>query len=233
MIQDMPAADSNPARGNPPARGLTGRLLVASPRLDDPNFRRTVVLVLDHGTPGALGVVLNRPTEVPVEAILEPWHDQALLSPPGMMFRGGPVARDAIIGLGRVLDPLFSAEQSSQRSRAFLPEFGQEEGEVSGEDDEERIGVREVLGSVDTVDLSILPEHQPYLLGGIRLFSGYAGWGAAQLETEIADGAWFVLEAQPEDAFVSEPGLLWRDVLRRQTTRLAILSTYPEHPSTN
>src|ERR1700722_16851951 len=51
---------------SPPGGALTGRLLVASTRLGDPNFDRGVVLLLDHGDDGALGVVLNRPTPVPV-----------------------------------------------------------------------------------------------------------------------------------------------------------------------
>ncbi|MGH3182956.1 MAG: YqgE/AlgH family protein, partial [Streptosporangiaceae bacterium] len=57
----------------PPGGELTGRLLVATTRLGDPKFERAVVLLLDHGADGALGVVLNRPTPVPVGEILEAW----------------------------------------------------------------------------------------------------------------------------------------------------------------
>lgn len=52
---------------------LTGRLLVATPALADPNFDRAVVLLLDHDEQGSLGVVLNRPTPVDVRDILLPW----------------------------------------------------------------------------------------------------------------------------------------------------------------
>src|SRR5919206_246007 len=77
--------------------GLTGRLLVASPLLADDNFRRSVVLLLDHGEDGALGVVVNRPLEVDVEAVLPAWQPYA--TRPGRLFRGGPVALDSALGV--------------------------------------------------------------------------------------------------------------------------------------
>src|SRR3954470_14766577 len=77
--------------------GLTGRLLVASPRLADANFRRSVVLVLDHGDDGALGVVVNRPLEVDVSAVLPAWQPSAPM--PALLFRGGPVALDSALGV--------------------------------------------------------------------------------------------------------------------------------------
>src|SRR3954463_6739945 len=77
--------------------GLTGRLLVATPLLTDGNFRRAVVLLLDHGDDGALGVVVNRPLEVDVEAVLPAWQPYATL--PGRLFRGGPVALDSALGV--------------------------------------------------------------------------------------------------------------------------------------
>lgn len=80
---------------------LAGRLLVAAPALRDGNFDRTVVCVVDHGPPGALGVVLNRPTEVLVAEILPAWSAQAELAPPDRVFHGGPVSPGAVIGLAR------------------------------------------------------------------------------------------------------------------------------------
>jgi putative transcriptional regulator len=72
-------------------------LLVALPPLVDENFDRTVVLMLEHTDEGALGVVLNRPSERPVMDLLEGWAD--LTSPPSVLFEGGPVETDAVIGL--------------------------------------------------------------------------------------------------------------------------------------
>lgn len=76
----------------------TGRLLVATPALDDPNFRRAVILVLDHDEEGALGVVLNRRTDVELPEALASW--EPLLAGPAVLFGGGPVEPDAIVALG-------------------------------------------------------------------------------------------------------------------------------------
>lgn len=76
-----------------------GKLLVASPLLADPNFHRTVVLVIDHGVDGALGLVLNRPSDTPVGEMLERWAPVA--APPGVFFFGGPVSPESVISLGR------------------------------------------------------------------------------------------------------------------------------------
>ena len=78
---------------------LTGRLLVATPALDDPNFVRTVILLLDHDDDGALGLVLNRASEVEVLRAVEPWAD--LAAGPAVVFGGGPVEPDAVVALGR------------------------------------------------------------------------------------------------------------------------------------
>jgi putative transcriptional regulator len=78
---------------------LTGQLVVATPLLDDPNFHRTVVLVLDHDEDGALGVVLNRASSVPVRDTLEDWVE--LVADPPVVFGGGPVEPTAVVALGR------------------------------------------------------------------------------------------------------------------------------------
>ena len=78
---------------------VKGKLLVATPELEDPNFFRAVVLVLDHTDEGALGVVLNRPTAA---ALADPLPEWAPLAPePAVVFVGGPVQPEAAIGIGR------------------------------------------------------------------------------------------------------------------------------------
>lgn len=183
---------------------LTAVLLVASPRLEDPNFIRTVVFILDHGEDGALGVVLNRPTSLDVDEILEPWQDQAELAPPALVFRGGPVSPDAVIGLARSAEAVTSTE-----------------------------AWRSVIGPVGTVDLEVAPDQQPVALAGVRLFAGYAGWAMGQLEAEIDEGGWFVVDALTQDVFSDDPDRLWHDILRRQGGDLGLLATYPLHPSLN
>ncbi|MGH9283383.1 MAG: YqgE/AlgH family protein [Acidimicrobiales bacterium] len=78
---------------------LAGRLLVATPALGDPNFDRTVVLVLEHTDEGAVGLVLNRPSETAVVEPLPEWD--RVTGPPSVIFVGGPVAQSAVIGLAR------------------------------------------------------------------------------------------------------------------------------------
>jgi putative transcriptional regulator len=76
---------------------FTGRLLVATPALADPNFERAVILILDHDNDGALGVVVNRPTEVSVTDILPMWDP--VVTGPDVVFQGGPVSLDSALGL--------------------------------------------------------------------------------------------------------------------------------------
>lgn len=184
---------------------LTGRLLVATPALADPNFDRAVVLILDHDEEGSLGVVLNRPTPVDVGDILEGWA--SLTGAPGVVFQGGPVSLDSALGVGVIPGAVASRE---------VP-----------------LGWRRVHGAIGLVDLEAPPELLAAALGSLRIFAGYAGWGPGQLEQELVDGAWYVVESEPGDVSVPEPEGLWRAVLRRQRGELAMVATYPEDPSLN
>jgi len=84
------------------ARLHVGDLLVATPALLDPNFERTVVLLLDLDEGGALGVVLNRPSGVPVREVLPDWTDVA--GEPEVLFQGGPVSTDSALAVGTYSD---------------------------------------------------------------------------------------------------------------------------------
>lgn len=183
-------------------RGLSGRLLVATPRLADPNFRRAVVLMLDHSSEGALGIVVNRPLEVDVSAVLPNWQPYA--TAPGRLFQGGPVALDSALGVVAVPG-----------------------------DDVEPMGVRRIIGSLGLVDLDTPPQVVAGGVAGLRIFAGYSGWSGGQLEAEIGEGAWYVVDAEARDPFSDAPEALWRQVLRRQRGELALVSTYPENPALN
>jgi putative transcriptional regulator len=65
------------------------------------------------------------------------------------------------------------------------------------------------------------------------VFAGYAGWGDGQLEAELVERSWFVVDAVPDDLLTREPTTLWRRVLRRQGGDLAIVSTFAEDASLN
>jgi putative transcriptional regulator len=65
------------------------------------------------------------------------------------------------------------------------------------------------------------------------VFAGYSGWGAGQLEREIEEEAWFVVDADPADPFSDNPETLWRDILKRQRGRLAMFAYAPKDPQVN
>lgn len=181
---------------------LLGKLLVATPALTHETFHRTVILILDHADHGALGVVVNRPSEVEVDLVLPSW--QAHVTRPGRVFTGGPVSPDSALCLARV------------------PGGGVEPN-----------GLRWIAGSLAAVDVEMSPTLLAGHIAGLRVFAGYAGWSPGQLEAEIADGSWFVVAAEPCDAFCDEPSGLWSAVLRRQSGDLAYLASYPADPELN
>jgi putative transcriptional regulator len=192
----------------PEVEQLTGRLLVATPTMADPNFARTVVLILDHDHSGTLGVVLNRPTDVPVGDVLPDWTSD--VSPPGTLFGGGPVATDSALAVGVVTGPL-----------------GDEDA-VAG-----LVGWRSMFGRVGLVDLDTPVEVVSDALQGLRIFAGYAGWAPGQLEGEIEERAWLIVDGHDADLTTTEPASLWADVLRRQEDDARFLSTYPADPAHN
>jgi putative transcriptional regulator len=177
---------------------LGGKLLISNASLFDPNFRRTVVLIGHHDDEGAVGVILNRPTEVAVdEAVPALAH---LVTPGDLLFEGGPVQPDAAVVVAEFGDP----------AEAGLVAFG---------------------------SIGFLPdEAEPEDLDGVRrarVFAGYAGWGAGQLEQELDEDAWLIVPAEASDVFHEEPERLWEDVLRRLGPAFAMMRTMPADPSLN
>lgn len=169
-----------------------GSLLVASPLLMEPVFHRTVILILEHNEEGAIGLILNRPSDLPVVEHLPQWA--VLASEPGLVYIGGPVEPDVAIGLA-----------SSDAGNATA------------------------VPGLSTLDLESDP---PRGLENVRIYAGYSGWSAGQLEDEISEGAWYVVPAAPDDAFGLANGM-WNRILRRQSGRLAILANYPRDPLLN
>ena len=66
-----------------------------------------------------------------------------------------------------------------------------------------------------------------------RVYAGYSGWGAGQLEAEIGDDAWIVEPPLPEELFPDDPATLWSDVLARKGGQYALIARMPEDPSQN
>lgn len=128
----------------------------------------------------------------------------ALLAPdPAVVFEGGPVQESVAICLGRLAVP--AAEDPSYVVVEGVP----------------------WLATLD-LDLEAADAVQE-----VRVFAGYAGWSAGQLEAEVEQGGWWVLDALPGDCFSTEPQRLWRQVLQRQGLPLALAASFPADPSLN
>ena len=126
-----------------------------------------------------------------------------LVSDPPVLFQGGPVSLTTAIALG------LAAPGAEADGWAPL-----------------------VLPLV-TVDLDHDPAMLATSLRALRVFVGYAGWSAGQLEREIEEGSWYVVESLPADAFARDPNRVRSDVLRRQGWPLAAAAHAPLDPSLN
>jgi putative transcriptional regulator len=182
-----------------------GSLLVAMPALTDPTFAGAVVYVLDHSDTGTIGVVLGRPSEVRIGDVLPGWSELAV--EPAVFHVGGPCETDTALCL------------AARRGTGPLPDDS---------------GLRQVAGQVHLVDLDSDPDLLDGEIEGLRVFAGYAGWSRGQLAGELAEGAWACVAGHPADVLAADDGpQLRRSVLRRQSGRLAVLSTAPADPSAN
>lgn len=182
-------------------RSLQGHLLVASPRLPDVNFYRTVVLVIHHDDQGAFGIVLNRPTESTLDEI---WDDLAATPDKGWMpvNCGGPVD-----------GPLMAIHTN------------------------ESCGENEIIPGVhfaahkDHLNQLVRESSTDY-----RIYTGYSGWAANQLEGELQVGGWMVMPARC-DVIFSDPETMWQSVAQEigedVTGELLNSATVPRDPASN
>ena len=129
---------------------------------------------------------------------------QEYVTDPPNVFQGGPVALDSALGLVTVPG-----------------------------DQPEPMGVRLLFGGLGLIDLDIPPLVVMPGVAGLRIFAGYAGWSNGQLEREISEGGWYVVESEARDPFTPEPHTLWKAVLRRQSGNLAFAASLPDDPSLN
>ena len=168
------------------------------PQLLDPNFHRSVVLLLHHDAEFTFGLVLNRPSEIAAES---------LCASLGIEWKGAPVT---LVDWGGPVQP--------NTGWVLL-------GDQAGTDIEDATEVTEDLrfaGSLDS--LKRLASNPPERL---RLFLGYAGWGAGQLESELVQGAWLVAPLTSHAVFEVEPDSLWEHVVRELGVDPATLVATP------
>ncbi len=156
-----------------------GVFLFASPSLREPNFSQTVVLLVEYSPKGAMGLVINRPTEWKANEALEKASELRRLT----VYWGGPVQTDAIFGLVRttrspkggvrVLDDVFLTAKRKDLDTAAR-------GDETG--------------------------------ARVRVYAGYTGWGAGQLESEILRNGWIVATGDADAVFSSRPEDVWEKV---------------------
>lgn len=97
----------------------------------------------------------------------------------------------------------------------------------------DHVGFVPVLDDLGLLDLGHDPNDAARWVCAARLYAGYSGWGPGQLDEELAQDAWFVVDADPGDPFLDGDGDLWVRILGRQRGALRRLALFPPHPSFN
>jgi putative transcriptional regulator len=165
---------------------LAPGFLAAMPNLLDPNFHRTVVLMLRHGDEGAFGLVINRPASVTAGEFCAEQEIPYGGPPNQPVMVGGPVQVDSHL--------LVLRGTESEDDEPGTHEIALTEGLAI-------VASREGLAHL-------------FPASRVRCYLGYAGWGPGQLEDELAEGAWVPLPPDPRLVFDSDPAKVWQKALR-------------------
>mgnify|MGYP003394214611 CR=1 FL=1 len=181
-------------------RSLKGQFLIAVPSLRDPNFARSVVLICEHESSGALGLVLNRPSDIRVAEALSDIDGAEKIG--GTLWHGGPV----------------------QSSNVFiLHDFD----DVDGRD---VAGALRFGSDIDLLRRLLIADPAATRF---RLFAGYAGWGAGQLEHELSEQSWIIHEADPKSALSMAGPRSWNDILQSKGGPYSLMALTPPDPTLN
>lgn len=174
--------------------GLAPGFLIAAPGLVDPHFARTVVLMAEHTSEGAVGFIVNRPTEITLEELLR-GVDEGLAE----AVEGREVASMRVLIGGPV-----------QRHVAWVL-YRRERGEPVDEG-AVTVGEHLVLGaSMELLRSLVQGERQ----GPFHVLLGYSGWGNQQLEGEIATGSWLPMGLEGDLTFEVPMPSRWDEAVRR------------------
>lgn len=175
------ATPNTKVRDNIPLK--KGVFLVADPHMEAPYFANSVVLLLGYDETGAFGVIVNRPTNIPLSTIVPDIKGVEKLK--GNMFVGGPVGRNT---------PLMLLRTEKKPDKLNTPVLE---------------GVYYITKHRYMVD--IIEEMKPDDM--VRVYAGYAGWHPGQLEAEVKRGGWVVLPADPFTLFDKDPATIWDDLI--------------------
>jgi putative transcriptional regulator len=180
---------------------LSGQFLIAMPSLSDPNFNGTVSYICEHSDQGALGIVINRPSDLMLGEIL----DQLALTP------ANPALRD---------QPVYSGGPV-QQDRGFVLHDGDGEWDSSM-----AVGSGVSVTTSRDILAAIASGNGP---GKTLIALGYAGWGAGQLEREIAANAWLSVAADSAILFDTPHPARYQAAARLLGIDLSLLSTESGH----
>jgi putative transcriptional regulator len=163
---------------------LAPGLLLAMPQLADPNFSRSVVLMIEHSDAGSFGLVINQPSPIRAHELLDSLEMQWRGESTAVVWAGGPVA----------------------------PSTGWVLHEPHGESGQGTIAITSNISLSTSPDrLRSIGMRPPR---NIRLLLGYSGWGPGQLAEEMARGAWLHTAATPSLVFETPPDLMWDSAMR-------------------
>ncbi|MDA3951246.1 MAG: YqgE/AlgH family protein [Spirochaeta sp.] len=191
---------------------LTGQFLIAETELQDPNFFRTVVLLIQHNADGAFGLVINRESEVTVGDVIDETETSPIASLP--VFVGGPVQQNYVFSLHSGIPSRYRSEYCEEVSAGvfFEPSF------------------QHVLDYARSEDYRDPPDGA---VPTIRVFAGYSGWGTGQLEHELEQDAWFIHPAQAEIVFDEDAHNGWKAALSKKGSFYRIVAETGYNPSMN
>ncbi len=184
---------------------LRGQYLIAGKRLRDTNFYKTVVLMVDHGSDGAMGLVVNRPSSVTVAHALSKHFK--LPETDDLVYIGGPVDPSALF-------ILHNAGHMDKQETPVVPNVYVGSSE-------------EVFASVVRSAAAGDPDMR------FRIFSGCAGWAAGQLEGELSRGDWYVFPATSDALFLDDPYEVWDHLLQKVYESNRILPHDASDPEMN
>lgn len=183
-------------------QNLTGKFLIAMPDMADEPFRQSLIYLCSHGDDGALGLIVNKPTEgLNLNAV--------------MTHMGIDVARGVAAKGGRALMRFGGPVEPGRGFVLHGPDYEADEGTVTVSDAIRMTASREIL---EQVAMGSGPQRAAYFLG-------YAGWGAGQLEAEIADNGWLVASSSSDLIFAEDFDAKWARALRGLGVEPALLSS--------
>jgi putative transcriptional regulator len=182
-----------------------GQFLIAANHLRDANFFRSVVLILEHNQQGAMGLVVNRPSSVSVEKALSEHLETGVCETP--VYVGGPVETSALFIMHNCL--------------------------ALGQHDQEIVPGLFLAGSHESFETVVRDGLQPENGVRFRVFCGYAGWGANQLESEIARGDWHCQQGDSQIVLEQDPYGAWDVCTRRLQRANRILPHNVRNPEWN